>query len=221
MHHFVSEMCTHGHISVTKWCMVGHQTGALWDLLNRPVAYHKLRNVYSNHRCRPIYKSDENISLSCPRQMLRQTDEWTDHTTISTRVWWHYNMANFQQNNYNRHPITCWSWWRHQMETFSALLAFCAGISLVTGEFPSQRPVTRSFDVFFDLCLNKQLSKQSWGWWVETPSCSLWCHCDVKVSYGVYEFNNIKPGYGLSLVDTLWNASSYPQPLEQEGNPMT
>ena len=45
------------------------------------------------------------------------------------------------------------SWWRHQMETFSALLAICAGNSPVTGEFPAQRPVTRSFDVFFDLRL--------------------------------------------------------------------
>ena len=44
--------------------------------------------------------------------------------------------------------------------------------------FPSQRPVTRSFDVFFDLRLNKRLSKQSWGWWLETPSSSLWRHCD-------------------------------------------
>ena len=42
------------------------------------------------------------------------------------------------------------------METFSALLAICAGNSPVTGEFPSQRPVTRSFDVFFDLRLNEQ-----------------------------------------------------------------
>ena len=70
------------------------------------------------------------------------------------------------------------SWWRHQMETFSALLALCAGNSPVIGEFPLQRPVTRSFDVFFDLPLNKQLSKQSWSWWFETPSCSLWCHCN-------------------------------------------
>ena len=44
------------------------------------------------------------------------------------------------------------------METFSALPAICAGNSPVTGEFPAQRPVTRSFDVFFDLRLNKQLS---------------------------------------------------------------
>ena len=42
------------------------------------------------------------------------------------------------------------------METFSALLALCEGSSLLTGEFPSQRPVTRSFDVFYDLHLNKR-----------------------------------------------------------------
>ena len=45
----------------------------------------------------------------------------------------------------------------------SALLAICAGNSPVTGEFPAQRPVTRNFDVFFDLRLNKRLSKQSWS----------------------------------------------------------
>ena len=70
-------------------------------------------------------------------------------------------------------------WWRHQMETFSALLALCAGNSPVTGEFPAQRLVTRSFDVFLDLRLNKPLSKQSWGWWFETPSRPLWCHCNA------------------------------------------
>ena len=70
------------------------------------------------------------------------------------------------------------SWWGHQMETFSALLAICAGNSPVHGEFPAQRPVTRSFDVFFDLRLNKRLSKQSWGWWFETLSRPLWRHCN-------------------------------------------
>ena len=49
------------------------------------------------------------------------------------------------------------------METFSALLAICAGNSPVPGEFPAQRPVTRSFDAFFDVGLNKRLSKQWWG----------------------------------------------------------
>ena len=62
------------------------------------------------------------------------------------------------------------------METFSALLAICAGNSPVPGEFPTQRPVTRSFDVYFDLSPSKRLSKHSWGWWSETPSSSLWRH---------------------------------------------
>ena len=72
------------------------------------------------------------------------------------------------------------------METFSALLAICAGNSPVPGEFPAQRPVTRSFNVFFDLCLNKRLSKQSWGCWFETLPCPLWRHCNVQygAAYG-------------------------------------
>ena len=63
-----------------------------------------------------------------------------------------------------------------KMESFSALLAICAGNSPVAGEFPAQRPVTLSFDVFFDLRLNKRLCEQSWGWWFETPSHPLWRH---------------------------------------------
>ena len=49
----------------------------------------------------------------------------------------------------------------------------------VTREFPTQRPMTWSFDVFFDLWLNKQLSKQLWSWWFEMPLRSLWHHCNV------------------------------------------
>ena len=68
--------------------------------------------------------------------------------------------------------------WRHQMEPFSALLALCAGNSPVTGEFLSQRPVTRSFNVVFDLRRNKGLSKQMRRRWVETQSLSLRRHCN-------------------------------------------
>ena len=70
------------------------------------------------------------------------------------------------------------------METFSALLALCAGNSPVTGEFPSQRPVTQSLNVLFDLCPNKRLSKQSWGWWFETTSRLLWRHCNFSFCGG-------------------------------------
>ena len=59
-------------------------------------------------------------------------------------------------------------------------MAICAGNSPIPGEFPAQRSVTRSFDVFFDLRLNKRLSKQWWGWWFETLSHPLWRHRNVE-----------------------------------------
>ena len=71
-------------------------------------------------------------------------------------------------------------WWRHQMETVSALLAICAGNSPIPDEFRAQRPVTRGFDIFFDLRPDKRLSEQSWGWWLETPSHSLWRHRNAQ-----------------------------------------
>ena len=83
------------------------------------------------------------------------------------------------------------AWWRHQMETFPALLTLCAGNSPVTGECPppppppphthththTQKPVTLRFDVFLDLRLNKRLSKQSRRRWFETAPA----HHDVTV----------------------------------------
>ena len=100
--------------------------------------------------------------------------------------------------------------WRHQMETLSVLLNLCAGNSRVTGEFPSPRPGTRSFDVFFDLRLNKRLSKHSWGWWFETPSRWLWRHCNVsyhhcqKLSYIWHEFKQLVS----SIYECLVNSTS-------------
>ena len=70
------------------------------------------------------------------------------------------------------------AWRRHHMETFSTLLSLFEGNPPVTDGFPSQRPVMRSFAVFFGLRLKKTLSKQSRGRWCETLSCSLWRHCN-------------------------------------------
>ena len=79
-------------------------------------------------------------------------------------------------------------------------LALCAGNSAVTEEFPAQKPVTRSFDVFFDLRLNKRLSKQSWGWWFETTSHPLWRHSNhhngflsQKASYSIFAIVSFPP----------------------------
>ena len=85
-------------------------------------------------------------------------------------------------------------------------------------EFPTQRPVTRSFDVFFDLRLNKRLSEQPWGWWVETPSWSLWRQCNDEQNLckqGVYSesdkasyhsmCNRENPGLRLRMFRSIWN----------------
>ena len=76
------------------------------------------------------------------------------------------------------HHVLTSAWWRHQLETFSELLALCAENSQVTGEFPAQRPVTRSFDVFFYLSLNKRLSEITRRRWFATPLRLLWRHCN-------------------------------------------
>ena len=67
------------------------------------------------------------------------------------------------------------TWWRHQMETFSASLALCAGSSPVTRWIPPTK--ASDFDVFLNLRLYKRLSKQSRGYWFETPWRSLWRYC--------------------------------------------
>ena len=74
------------------------------------------------------------------------------------------------------------SWWRHQMETITALLALCAGNSPVPGEFPAQRPMTRSFDVFFDLCpINDWVNNREAGDLRRSRA-----HYDVTVMFCLY-----------------------------------
>ena len=106
---------------------------------------------------------------------------WTDAKSLSApmTIWFtHSKHAPLDLDALN-HAYTTVSWWRHQKETFSALLALCEGIPPVTGGFPSERSVTLSFDAFFDLRRNKRLSKQSRRRWFETPSPSLWRQCNV------------------------------------------
>ena len=75
------------------------------------------------------------------------------------------------------------------------------------GEFPTQRPVARSFDVFFDLRLNKRLSKQPWGCWFETLSWSLWRHCNVSAEK--CEFNDGCPPDGCPPLVLGWYSNYY------------
>ena len=69
------------------------------------------------------------------------------HTLFHFFQSWTHTLA---KNNHRSpiSPLRQWPWWRHDMETFSALLAICAGNLPVTDEFPSQRPVTRGALIF-------------------------------------------------------------------------
>ena len=115
------------------------------------------------------------------------------------------------------------TWWRHQMKTFSALLALCTGNSPVTSEFPTQRP-----DVLCDVRLNKRLNKQSRPQWFETPSRSSLRHCHIikpyreKLGITLTGYDNVNFTAHLivlescsecisNIVDThcLWNFSFY------------
>ena len=130
----------------------------------------------------------ENVSI-----WWRHRDNLREHLHSCGRFWIQDKPNNeMTSRTLPRHYlIPPWTtWWRHQMETFSALLAFCAENSPVPGEFFAQRPVTRSFDVFFDLHLNKQLSKQCRGWWFETTSDSLWRQCNEMAAISLSIFSD-------------------------------
>ena len=104
------------------------------------------------------------------------------------------------RSNINRKHL---SWWRHQMETFSALLAICAGNLPATGEFPTQRPVTRSFDVYFYLLPNERLSKQWWGWWFETLSSPLRRHRNDGRNDHMVDFWEKLTSHQISIILTV------------------
>ena len=92
--------------------------------------------------------------------------------------------------------------WRHQMETFSALLTLSEGNHQSPVDIRPQRPVTCSFDVFFDLRLNKRGSKKSRSWWFEAPSRSLWRHCNDHDFRSGFRF-----GFGINVWSpAFWTA---------------
>ena len=108
-----------------------------------------------------------------------------------TRIKMYQNIIYITDRGSNNNPFAVWrtrisahkgSWvhddvikWKH----FPRNWPFVREIHRSPVNFPAQRPVTRSFDVIFDLSLNKRLSKQPWGWWFETPAWSLWRHRNV------------------------------------------
>ena len=143
-----------------------------------PVLQHTLFHYWPGMISLQILAHATAARLSCHVQNFVVISPWEfgpekNDLAVPFELWWkmcQWNRSLFRQgaSSYTG------SWWRHQLETFSALLTLYAGNSPVTGEFPALRPVTRGFDVFVHLYLNKRFSKQSWSWWLKTPSRSLW-----------------------------------------------
>ena len=114
-------------------------------------------SAYSSNSFQRWYKYESDISSCLICQCLANCIGWY-------LINYDQDLASFAMNHDD--VIR----WKH----FPRFWPFVRGIHL------SQRTVTRSFDVFFDLRLNKRLREQSWGRWFETPSCSLWRHCNVN-----------------------------------------
>ena len=137
-----------------------------------------------------IWQGENSAVIFCYEENVTCDHQWYNHCTHHGKQVSLFTQASYYRNTNlstnRRIPPwvfikSHWPWWRHQMETFSALLVICAGNSPVPGEFPTQRPVTQSFDVFFDLRLNTRLGKQWWGWWFETLSRPLLRHRNAIV----------------------------------------
>ena len=144
---------------LVAWSLPSHYLNQFWNIVNWTLR-NKLQWIFF-----------EMLAFSFNKMLLKMSSVKWQPFCLGLNV--------LRISNYIPQKITdviTYPWWRHQMETFSASLAFCAENSPVPGEFSAQRSVTRSFDVFFDLRLNKRLSKQSWGWWFETLSRPLWRH---------------------------------------------
>ena len=142
-----------------------------------------------SNTCKLCMNSISIMPYSCMLWIINQWYRGLGHETTVYVVC----LARSTLHCFSFFQFKCSSWWRHQMETFSALLAICAGNSPVPGEFPTQRPVTWSFDVFFDRRQNKRLNKQSSGWWFETLSRPLWRHSNDYPENDCHNVDIYKP----------------------------
>ena len=172
--------CDQGHILLTRFnfdpsWISNHKPSKVWGEITFQTCTAEAWGWISNFHNGCIYLSMLGLKLNHVSKR--------GHRIVSPKAHWIILLTRLAHIMFLL-PLTvvCISpWWRHQIEIFSALLAICAGNSPVTGEFLAQRPVTWSFDIFFDLHLHKRLSKQSWGWWFETLSHPLWRHCNAMM----------------------------------------
>ena len=96
------------------------------------------------------------------------------------------------------------TWWHHQMETCPRYWSFVWGIHRSPVNSSHKGQLRRAF-IFSLICaLNKRLSKQSLGWWLETSSCALWRHCNQRSLIIPWATRNARPLHVSVLRKALW-----------------
>ena len=141
-----------------------------------------IANISTNFkRIMPFICCEATIKISCDEVKLNIFASmclWLSMMLLNVWIGWHDDVIKWK--------------------LFPCYWPFVRGInSSVNGEFPTQRPVTRSFDVFYDLRLNKRFSKLWRGWWFETRSCTLWSHCNDVIRNGHW---NVKKSHGITSI---------------------
>ena len=118
--------------------------------------------------------------LSKQLNKSRVASDFRRHDANVVSLQWRHNIDCFILSpQHLGYPLLFWFMMTSSNGNIFRVTGHLCGEFTGPGEFPTQRPVTRSFDVFFDLSLSKRLSKQSRGWWFQTQSRPLWRHCNV------------------------------------------
>ena len=149
------------HTTFGIWCDLYMKFDGIHVVLSTPryiVLWYQLTCRSSATAYEMVYKYVIWVRFFAPFDPVGKYSRFA-HTAIGGQQHcWFVSLCNVTKQNKtsnNTKPNQFRSWWRHQMESFSALLALCARSSLITSEFTSQGPVTRSFHIFFDLRLHQ------------------------------------------------------------------
>ena len=175
-------------LCVMEWCRVSHEEG-----FQLPVSLHSMEKIQNTRIC---ISSNKSLHVDVRTHEWRPIARPWGRTVGTFGEFWICLMIFYSSYANAKCNIMLQYSKLHIMMTSSNGTIFrvtgpLCGEFIGPGEFPTQRPVTRRFDVFFDLRLNKRLSKQSWGWWFETLHWSLWRQCNGGVAIVFHEVHFI------------------------------
>ena len=156
-----------------------------------PASFDQVTRLPPENASAPLDRSDawcpnitvSQVSTNQHRSACQKSQRSTSCNMVKSGLTWSrvFRRRGWLQSPASDGPLCIYMWLMMTSSNgniFRVTCHLCGGFT-GPGEFPTQRPVTRSFDVYFDLRLYKRLCKQSPGWWFETLLCPLWRHNNV------------------------------------------